>query len=379
MSDLKKRGDAPLSPRERHQRDTGTGNYNRFNLLQPNSPRPRLGSKRKLDPDPVVTESKTPRLDENVIFGQLKEVEDNLVVVKSTVTAVMSAGDSVFNIAEGGLGAAVHKLALAVNMLVGNQEKLLSAVVDAAGPGRRNTPSTYASAVSSNGTGSSRYAHAKGPNSKKPPPLDKEKKLRQAIAKAEKLTVIFNANLGNVPVMNQDTLARKVTILLHDKAKSEGEYRDNPRSTEEAVDDFLSCASLDFLGKGTRPFFNRKDTSDDRNNKFCTVPIKLTWMTKGERIRGEQAIRNVCKSKCSVPYPRKIRNIIDEVLKAGQSAKPGLFIRVRVMSDNLTVVAHAKEEGKWVDLEVSRQIPVDSLEPAELNVLGDENDMEDLS
>jgi hypothetical protein len=179
--------------------------------------------------------------------------------------------------------------------------------------------------------------------------------------------------------MNQDTLARKVTILLHDKAKSEGEYRDNPRSAEEAVDDFLSCASLDFLGKGTRPFFNRKDTSDDRNNKFCTVPVKLTWKTKGERIRGEQALCNVCKSKCSVPYPRKIRNIIDEVLKAGQSAKPGLFIRVRVMSDNLTVVAHAREDGKWVDLDLSRKIPVDSLEPAELNVLGDENDMEDLS
>jgi hypothetical protein len=286
MSDLKKRGDATLSPRERHQRYTGTGNYNRFNLLQPNSPRPRLSSKRKLDRDPVVTESKTPRLDENVFFGQLKEVEDNLLVVKSMVTAVMSASNSVFNIGEGGLGAAVHKLALAVNMLVGNQEKLLSAVVDAAGAGRRNYPSTYASVVSSNEAGSSRDTQARVTNSKKAPPPDKEKKLRQAIAKAEKSTVIFNANLGNVPVMNQDTLARKVTILLHDKAKSEGEYHDNPRSAEEAVDDFLSCASLDFLGKGTRPFFNRKNTSDDRNNKFCTVPIKLTWRTKGERIRG---------------------------------------------------------------------------------------------
>jgi hypothetical protein len=49
------------------------------------------------------------------------------------------------------------------------------------------------------------------------------------------------------------------------------------------------------------------------------------------------------------------------------------------MSDNLTVVAHAREDGKWVDLDLSRKIPVDSLEPAELNVLGDENDMEDLS
>jgi hypothetical protein len=59
MSELKKRGDVPLSPKDRHQRDTGTGSYNRFSLLQPNSPRPRLGSKRKLDPDPTSIESKS--------------------------------------------------------------------------------------------------------------------------------------------------------------------------------------------------------------------------------------------------------------------------------------------------------------------------------
>jgi hypothetical protein len=99
----------------------------------------------------------------------------------------------------------------------------------------------------------------------KPPPSAealREKKLRQAITKAEKSTVIFNADLGSVPVMNRDTLARKVTLLLHDKAKSEGEYRGNVKAAEEAVDDFLSCASLDFLGKGTKPFFNKKDLSD---------------------------------------------------------------------------------------------------------------------
>ncbi len=137
MADLKKKGEAPLSPKERHQRDTGTGNYNRFSALVPPSPRPRLGSKRKLDPDPAMT-VKTPRLDPNVVFDQLRDVEDNLVVVKSAVAAVMSAGDNVFNIADGGLGAAVHKLALAVDMLVNNQEKFLSAVVDAAGGGGTN-------------------------------------------------------------------------------------------------------------------------------------------------------------------------------------------------------------------------------------------------
>jgi hypothetical protein len=147
MADLKKKGEVPLSPKERHQRDTGTGNYNRFSALVPPSPRPRLGSKRKLDPDPAMT-VKTPRLDPNVVFDQLRDVEDNLVVVKSAVAAVMSAGDNVFNIADGLLGAAVHKLALAVDMLVNNQEKLLSAVVDAAGGGGTNKPHSFAAAVS---------------------------------------------------------------------------------------------------------------------------------------------------------------------------------------------------------------------------------------
>jgi hypothetical protein len=56
-----------------------------------------------LDPDPV-TVSKTPRLDPNIVFCQLREVEDNPVFLKSTISAMMTAGDTVFNIAEGGLG-----------------------------------------------------------------------------------------------------------------------------------------------------------------------------------------------------------------------------------------------------------------------------------
>ncbi len=191
--------------------------------------------------------------------------------------------------------------------------------------------------------------------------------------------MIFNTNLGNVPVMNQDTLARRVTLFLHDKAKSDGEYRDNPKCAEEAVDDFLSCASLDFLGKGTRPFFNRKNLEDERNKTFCTVPVKLSWRTKGKRIRGEQAIRRVCKSKCSVPYPKKICAMIDEVLKAGQAVKPGCFIRVRVSHESLSIIAHAREGDKWTDLMVSKKIPADILEQDEIIDLAPEDDMEDLS
>jgi hypothetical protein len=67
-----------------------------------------------------------------------------------------------------------------------------------------------------------------------------------------------------------------IKMMIHKHKTSEGEFCDNPKYAEEAVDDFLSCTSLDFLGKGTRPFFNRKDPSDSSNKTFCTVPVKLS-------------------------------------------------------------------------------------------------------
>ncbi len=178
--------------------------------------------------------------------------------------------------------------------------------------------------------------------------------------------------------MNRDTLARKVTLLLHDKAKLEGEYRGNPKAAEEAVDNFISCPSLDFLGKGTKHFFNKKDLSDERNKKFCTVPIKLYWSSKTERIQGEQSIRKVCNDKCSVSYPKKIWTLIDEVLKAGQSANPGWFIRVRVSHESLSVIAHARKGEAWTDLNIAKVILSDFLEPADLADLATKDGMEDL-
>ncbi len=92
MSELRKKGEAPLTPKESHQREIGKGNYNynRFGALQPPPGRPRLGSKRKMEPEPDQV-IKTPKLDANVMFGQLKDVEENLTVVKSAVSAVLTA------------------------------------------------------------------------------------------------------------------------------------------------------------------------------------------------------------------------------------------------------------------------------------------------
>jgi hypothetical protein len=70
------------------------------------------------------------------------------------------------------------------------------------------------------------------------------------------------------------------------------------------MDDILSCASIDILGKGSRPFYNRKDTMDPRNGKMCTVPIKLTFRDKEVRFQAELALKKACKVKCGTPYPK---------------------------------------------------------------------------
>ena len=48
----------------------------------------------------------------------------------------------------------------------------------------------------------------------------RKKKVKHALREAEKKPVIFNLDLGPVPTINKDTLSRKVTVALSDKAKA---------------------------------------------------------------------------------------------------------------------------------------------------------------
>jgi hypothetical protein len=73
--------------------------------------------------------------------------------------------------------------------------------------------------------------------------------------------------------------------------------------TGEILDDVLTCANMEILGNGgSKKYYNRLKPSDPLNGKFCTVPIKLTFKTKEERVKAEQSLRKFSKVKCSVPY-----------------------------------------------------------------------------
>jgi hypothetical protein len=147
------------------------------------------------------------------------------------------------------------------------------------------------------------------------------------------------------------------------------------------LDNILTCATLDFLGNGSKKFYSQRDKEDARNGKFCTVPAKLTFKTKEERIRAEQSIRKLCKVRCSVPYPKKLRGIINNVIQDGRKKSPGNYIQVKVDTDKMKVTARASinkgnNRYEWEELDMDTNIPEDVLDKVIVSQDGDDESME---
>jgi hypothetical protein len=94
------------------------------------------------------------------------------------------------------------------------------------------------------------------------------------------------------------------------------------------------------------------------------MPVRFEFKDKDVRIEAEKTLRKICNVSCAVPYPKKLREIMDKLIQEGKSRFPKCFIRTRVNVDNLTVEAHAKTSEGWIDLEKTTKISLDILDTA---------------
>jgi hypothetical protein len=298
--------------------------------------------------------------------GKLKEA-------KSVLDDITSSNGELLASTDGGIGKCVSQMLTVMGLLLSHQEGLASAVIDCFNSQPKGkTDTTLATAANST------PPSAPG---KKPPTSEEiqTRRVRQAIHKAEKSTVVFDLDMGSVPIINKDTLTRKVTIALHDKAAKCEQVRNGDiteADAEEIVDDLLTCTSLDFLANGSTRYRNDKHPDDPRIGKMCTLPVKMLFKGRDERILAEQTLRKICQARCSTPYPKNLRTMIGKLVDEGKQVKPGHFIRIKVHADSLKLEAHASVDRKWVDLKISKDIPLDILDSTEIREVDAEGEME---
>jgi hypothetical protein len=157
---------------QQHQANIGTGTYNRFSAL---TPRGRIFStgKRQLEAQGEYENlSKAPKLDANLVFGQLKEQDTIIAEVESTIAEIENSNTEN---PDPRLAAVVKVLKL----LGKSQKNLTSAVTDCC---KLSPPAS-----------TSKPAPAPGPSQAKKaeiPPLSEEevakKKVKQVLRDAEK-------------------------------------------------------------------------------------------------------------------------------------------------------------------------------------------------
>ena len=199
-------------------------------------------------------------------------------------------------------------------------------------------------------------------------PLSEEEtaklKFREAVKDAEKSTLVFNLDMGRVPIMNKSTMSRKATgSLLAKAATAEGSPGSIPsEDAVAAIDDLLSVTeNMSFFGATTKTYRN---PSDPDSAAFCTVPVKYTFRDKETRIRAENILRNTCKIQCSTPYPVVLRECIKQAVASGKIARPESFVRVNVDTANLCLKLawRAKDESQWISYPTPIPLPAAALD-----------------
>ena len=211
------------------------------------------------------------------------------------------------------------------------------------------------------------FLAATGRNPRPPPPtplpkpVDTGRALRAALECADKQSVLFDADLGPNQIANKNAMsvAFSTTVKALTVANAEKAAADADESMR-VVEDALSCVdNMEFLGQRTKKFINNRDSSDARNNTFCTLPIKLDFPDRGSRMHFERTFREKCGLRATMSLPTPIRKELSAFNKAVRSAYPDKIVMTRPDIATLSFVAFIKEDGagSWTKCPATHPIP----------------------
>jgi hypothetical protein len=170
-------------------------------------------------------------------------------------------------------------------------------------------------------------------------------RFRDTVKDAERATLVFNLNMGPVPIMNVDTMSKKATLALTSMvAKVEKKTTSMPSSdTVALIDDVLSVSSgIKFFGATTKTY---RKNGDPQSGLFCTVPVRYEFPDKDTKIRAETILRKTCNANCTTPYPNILRECIRRTIDHVKQERPDSFVKVNVDPVNFCLKVAWKPKG----------------------------------
>jgi hypothetical protein len=171
------------------------------------------------------------------------------------------------------------------------------------------------------------------------------KKFKEAIKDAERSTLVFNLDMGKVPIMNRETMNKRATLALTTMATRKEQKTTSVPSEEAvmAIDDLLSVTEgMEFFGACTKSYSH---PNDPNSRLYCTVPVKYEFKDKDSRVRAETTLRDRCDVRCTTPYPSMVRECIKQIISKVKSDRPDRLVKVNVDTGSLTFKIATKGKG----------------------------------
>jgi hypothetical protein len=178
--------------------------------------------------------------------------------------------------------------------------------------------------------------------------VGKRKKFVQEVKEAERSSLIFKANLGDVPIMNPDTLKKKFAQDMVAKAamvENLGENRPSKVVAAQLDDALEMCTRMEFFGKETKKALKKGKSGDEED--FYTMPVRLYFKDKVTRDAADGRMRKMCKMGGTIPYHRTLRTVINTVVEEGKAKYPNSYIQVKVDAEKFQLRVSRREGGVW--------------------------------
>ena len=194
------------------------------------------------------------------------------------------------------------------------------------------------------------------------------KDLKKTLEVAEKSAVIFNLNLGTVPIMNKDTLNNNFSqAVLNATNKTAAAKETDAEESRAVVDDMLSCVKeLTFLGQSTKPYVNDNDPTDPMlNQKIHTIPVKVDFETKAERINFERIFKEKTGLKVAQSIPKKIKQVYKDFNNQTPKQNPGKWVIIRIDPSKLCLRALVKSptDKTWTETDTKSLVDGPGTDP----------------